>query len=129
MCKIYCISRLLGELDLTNSKSKIYSKATHSIEKIIQANISYCKTFDMNIKELDKSLPITYWLPKIHKTPVSARFAVASYYCSTSPLSDTISKIFKMIFDTVKGFHKKVSFIEAVRNSGLYKILFQLPPC
>ena len=126
---MYYTSKLLAELNLSNSKSKTYSKATHSTEEIIQPNIRSCKKFDLNIKELDKSLPIMYWLPKIHKTLVGVRLIVASYYCSTSPLSDTISKIFKMIFDTVKGFHKKVSFIEAVRNSGLYKILFQLPPC
>ena len=47
-----------------------------------------------------------YWLPKIHKTPVGARFIVASYYCSTNPLSDTISKNFKIIFNTVESFHK-----------------------
>ena len=51
-----------------------------------------------------------YWLPKIHKTPVGARFIVASYYCSTNPLSDTISKNFKMIFNTVESFHKKGFF-------------------
>ena len=64
----------------------------------------------MNITELDKSLPIMYWLPKILKTPVGARFIVASYYCSTNPLSNTISKIFKMIFNTVEIFHKKGFF-------------------
>ena len=51
-----------------------------------------------------------YWLPKIHKTPVGARFIVASYYCSTNPLSDTISKNFKMIFNTLESAHKKVLF-------------------
>ena len=51
-----------------------------------------------------------YWLPKILKTPVGARFIVASYYCSTNPLSDTISKNFKMIFNTVESFHKKGFF-------------------
>ena len=51
-----------------------------------------------------------YWLPKIHKTPVGARFIVASYYCSNNPLSDTISKNFKMIFNTVESFHKKGFF-------------------
>ena len=53
----------------------------------------------MNITELDKSLPIMYWLPKIHKTLVGVRFIVASYYCITNPLSDKISK---MIFNTVE---------------------------
>ena len=56
----------------------------------------------MNITELDKSLPIMYWLPKIHKTLVGVRFIVVSYYCITNPLSDKISK---MIFNTVESFH------------------------
>ena len=60
-----------------------------------------------------------YWLPKIHKTFVGVRFILALYYCSTNPLSDTISK---MIFNTVKSFHK-ILFIQAVRNSGLCKTL------
>ena len=64
ICKIHYISKLLVEVGLSNSKSKTYSKATHSIEEIIQGNISYCKRFDLNITELDKSLPIMYWLPK-----------------------------------------------------------------
>ena len=82
--------------------------------------------FGLNITELGKSLGIMYWLPKIHKTLVGVRFIVASYYCSTNPLSDAISQ---MIFDTVKSFHKKVYFIQAVRNFGLCKLLLQLPPC
>ena len=45
ICKIYYISKLLEELDLSFSKSKTYSKATHFIEEIIQANICYCKKF------------------------------------------------------------------------------------
>ena len=105
--KLYCISKLLAELGLSNSKSKTNSKATHCIEEIIPANISYCWRFDLNITELDESLPIIYWLPKIHKTPVGVRFIVASYYCSTNPLSDKISK---MIFNTVKIAHKSLFY-------------------
>ena len=91
-------------------------KATHSIEEIIQGNISYCKRFDLNITELDKSLPIMYWLPKMHKTPVGARFIVASYYCSTNPLSDTIPKIFIMVFNTVESFHNKSFFYSGCKK-------------
>ena len=43
-----------------NQKSKTYSKATHSKDEIIQANINYCKKVDLNIAELDKMLPIMY---------------------------------------------------------------------
>ena len=86
------------------------------------------RTFDLNITGLDKLLPIMYCLPKMHKTPIGARFIVASDYCSMKPISDTTSKIFKMILNTVESFFfiPKVSFIQAVRNSGLCKILFQL---
>ena len=86
------------------------------------------RTFDLNITGLDKLLPIMYCLPKMHKTPIGARFIVASNYCSMKPISDTTSKIFKMILNTVESFFfiPKVSFIQAVRNSGLCKILFQL---
>ena len=87
--------------------SKTNSKATHSIKEIIPANLSYCQNFDLNITELDGSLPIMYWLTKMHQTPVYARFIVASYYCSTNTLSDTIPKNFKMTFNTVESFHKK----------------------
>ena len=39
----------------------------------------------MNVTELDESLPIMYWLPKIHETPVGVRFILASYYCNNNP--------------------------------------------
>ena len=80
--------------------------------------------FDLNIAELDKTLQIKYWLPKMHKTPIGARFVLASKKSSTKPLSDTTSKIFKMIFNTVESVHKKSLFLEDVKNSGLCKILF-----
>ena len=34
--------------------------------------------FDRNIAELDKTLPIIYWLLKMHKTLIGARCIVAS---------------------------------------------------
>ena len=114
--KIYHISKLLVEVGLSNTKSKTYSKATHSIEEIIQGNISYCKRFDLNITELDKSLPITHWLPKMHNTPVGATFIVAPYYCSTNPLSDVISKVFIMAFNTVESFHNKSFFYSGCKK-------------
>ena len=120
------MSKFLAEINLSNSKSKAYLKSTLSIEEKIQPNIRSCKKFELNIAELDKSLAIMYCFPKTHDTLVGARFIVAPYYCSTNPLSDTI---FKMIFNSVKSFHKKFYFIRAVRNSGLCKILFQLQPC
>ena len=66
--KIYYISILLAQFDFSNSESKTYFKAAHSIKEMIQANLSYYKKFEMNITDLDKLSPIMYRLPKIHKT-------------------------------------------------------------
>ena len=83
----------------------------NSIEETIQANINYCKKFDLNIKETDKSLLIMYWLLKMHEKPTGWwQFVVASKSYSTKPLSNRISKIFKMIFNAVKSFHNKSFF-------------------
>ena len=50
-----------------------------------------------------------YCLTKIHKKSIDTRFTAASKNCSTKPLSDTISTILKMIFNTVESFHN-ISF-------------------
>ena len=57
-----------------------------------------------------------YSLPKIHKTLVGARLIVASYYCSTNPFSDTISQIFKLIFNNVEIFHRKSLFFSGCKK-------------
>ena len=80
------------------------------MEKKIQSNVRNSKNFDLNITELGKLLPM-YWLPKIHKTLVGARFMVATYYCSTNPLSDTISKTFNTIFKIVESLVNVLSFL------------------
>ena len=68
------------------------------------------RTSELSITGLAKLLPILHWLPKMHKTPIGARFIVASNYCSTKPLSDTTSKLFKMILNTVESFHTQSFF-------------------
>ena len=114
ICKRYCTSTLLAEVGLSNSKCKKYSKAPHSTKEIIQGNINYCKKFDLNITELVmyllRTLLIMYWLPKIHKTSTGARFIVTSKICNTKPLPDTMSKILKIISNTVESLHNKSFF-------------------
>ena len=38
-----------------------------------------------------------YWFLKIHKNPVGFRFIIASKNCRTKPVTQVVSKIFKMI--------------------------------
>ena len=41
-----------------------------SKKKLIETNIKYCKKSDLKITKQEKTLPIIYWLPKMHKTPI-----------------------------------------------------------
>ena len=120
ICKKCHISKFLAEVGFSNSKA--YLKTTHSIEEITHANINYYKKFELNITELDKLVPIMYWLPNLPKTHIGARLIVASKSCSTEPLSDAIYWIFKMILNTIESFHKKAYLIQAARNSDCSKL-------
>ena len=90
-----------------------------SNKELIETNIKYGKKFDLNITEQDKTFPIMYWLPKMHKAPISARFLVVSKKCSTKPLSDVISKVFTVTFTHVESFHRKVYFTHALKSFRL----------
>ena len=57
-----------------------------------------------------------YWLLKMHKIPISARFLVASKSLSKKPLPDTISKIFRMFFNTIESFHDKNLFYSGCKK-------------
>ena len=39
------------------------------------------------ITEKEKTLPIMYWIPKMHKNPTGARFIIASKKYSTKQIS------------------------------------------
>ena len=96
------MSKILAEVSPNENKNSTstYSQTLKSKEEIIKTNIKYCKNVDLKITEQDKILHIMYWLPKMHKTK----------NCSTKPLSDVISKVFKMIFNHVESFHGKCLF-------------------
>ena len=51
-------------------------------------------------------------------TKIGTRFIAASKNCSAKLLSDVISKVFNMIFNRLKDFHKRVYFGHALKISG-----------
>ena len=77
---------------------------------IINNNIEICKRYGLTLEERQKTLPIMYWMPKMHYTPSRARFIMSSAKCSTKPLSRIVSNAFKLIFNQIKNFHDKSKF-------------------
>ena len=124
ICKKYYIIRLLSEVGVPNGDNPTYQQINQDSQHIISDNISLCEKYGLETTEADKCLPIMYWIPKMHKTPVDARFIIASAKCSTKPLSKAVTKVFKLIFTQTKNFHAKSKFYSkynkfwVVENSG-----------
>ena len=111
ICKSFYISRLKAELAQSDSNNNsTYKLSLKNPEELIEQNINLCKKFDLTVTEKEKSLPIMYWIPKMHKSPVGARYIVASKTCSTKPITNVVSRVFKMIFTHVQSFHNKSKF-------------------
>ena len=55
----------------------------------------------------DKSLPIMYWTPKMHKEAIGARFIVVSKNCSKKLISKVVSKACQLVFHQTQSFYDK----------------------
>ena len=57
-----------------------YTHADRESIDIISENCEYTSRLSYDVSENDKILPIMYWIPKMHKSPMCHRFIIASKY-------------------------------------------------
>ena len=97
---------LLEHWDWTNNSSTdTYSNACGlSANDIIDTNIKDLKIISGidNIPIENHRLPNMYWMPKMHKNPIKARFIIASPKSSIKPLARTITSIFRLFFRQIQ---------------------------
>ena len=110
ICKKYYVSKLLEEVGIPFGDKPTYKLQNVKKESIIQTNTLFCEKYKLAVSEDQKTLPIMYWIPIMHKNPVGTRFIVASSKYSTKPLSKAVSKAFKLIFNQMQNFHDKSKF-------------------
>ena len=80
--------------------------------KILQSkNAEYTKRFGFKITEKEKTLPIIYWIPKMHKNPTGARFIIASKICSAKQTPKSVSNVFELIYSQIENFQKNAKFL------------------
>ena len=82
ICKCFYASVIAKELGLGNNNStKTYNSINNlPTDTIINNNINDLKSkFGIdNVTTENHHLPNMYWLPKMHKNPIKARFIIAS---------------------------------------------------
>lgn len=113
VCKVFYISQSLKELGIFRDANKIiseertYIKINVSRESVINRHVKYVRSKMKNV-EIPKELPYLYWIPKMHKKPISKqRYIAASGFCTTKPISKMLTKILKRLDLQIRWISKK----------------------
>ena len=113
ICKHFYVLTIIKELNLDCHLSKQDDDNTYTFinnktkDKIIKEHKLYLSKHKINLTNNMQDLPVMYWIPKMHKNPVSFRFIIASPVCSIKPLSKDITSMFKLFYEKVKRFPTK----------------------
>lgn len=64
------------------------------------------------VTEKENTLPIMYWIPKIHKNPTGICFIIAFKICSTNNhISASLSNVFKFIYSQIENVYKNANLL------------------
>ena len=112
--KKYYIDVLKKELGINNNLgikgNDVYLPVHQHKDDILNFHENYMLQ-NCNIKTSDKdhSLPLIFWIPKLHKNPYKSRFIAGATNCSTKQLSVEVTLC---LITIRKHFHKYCSAIQ-----------------
>ena len=115
VCKKFYIIQSMKELGIfgnsvADENSCTYIEVDGPIQRIIKRHVKYTKT-KLKCDSIPDKLPYLYWIPKIHKKPVTKqRYIAASGFCMTKPISQMLTKVLKRIDNTIKFYSKSFFF-------------------
>ena len=110
ICKRFYVKVILEEIGILDVGNRTYTPSERGRDEIISENCEYTSKLGYSVSDEDKILPVMYWIPKMHKTPIGHRFIVASKLCCTKKVSKAVSSAFKLVFGQVESFHRKAKF-------------------
>ena len=125
VCKRYYVEVILKEIGIMGEGNSTYCKIEKSAQDIVEENVKESEVFGFNISEKEKCLPSMYWIPKMHKTPISHRFIIASKLCSTKQMSQAVSNVFKLLFNQTQRYHHNAKYF---KNYNVFWVLQNAEP-
>ena len=113
----FVITRELG-LNNDSSTDTYINSAGLSANDIFDKNIRDLKIkFGIhNISTENNRLPNMYWMPKIHKNPIKAKFIIAFPKFSIIPSSETITSVCPLCFGQTQTYNGKCKFFTDVNT-------------
>ena len=118
ICKKYYVTVILKEIGILDAANETYEKINKNQEEIIQDNLEYSTRLKLSNGSKYKSLPIMYWIPRLHKNPVGSRFMIACKNYSSKTFSKAVSNVLKLIYSQIENFHRKSKFLSNTTNSS-----------
>ena len=118
ICKRYYIEVLTKELGLQGSQSNTYEHLQNSNQNEIIADHQkhLQEQFGITVPEEMRTLPDIYWLPKLHKTPIKARYIIASQQCTVKKLSKEVTSIFKLAYNQIDRYNQKANVFSGIKT-------------
>ena len=117
ICKWYYMKVIYKELGkLEEEGVDTYIPVEETEYNMIDIHSDYMKRINITIQEDHKSLPFIYWIPKFHKSPVKARFIIASSRSTTKKLANNISICLKHLILVRKSYCKKIQDLTGIKR-------------
>ena len=117
ICKWYYMKMIYKELGkLEEEGVDTYVPIQEHEVNVIERHSNCMKKIKINIQEDQKSLPFIYWIPKFHKSPVKARFIIASSRSTTKILAHNISISLKRLISVRKNYCKKIYDLTGIKR-------------
>jgi hypothetical protein len=101
ICRKYYTQQLVRELEKKDGAYELVTQ-DQTEQTILTSHATFLKPYGMQAPLKCNTLPYLYWLPKLHKTPVSSRYIAGSSKCSTTRLSKNLSLILTHVMSELR---------------------------
>ena len=117
ICKWYYMKVIYKELGkLEEEGVDTYIPVAEIENDLIDMHSNFMKRINITLQEDHKSLPFIYWIPKFHKSPVKARFIIASSRSTTKKLANNISICLKRLISVRKNYCHTIQDLTGIKR-------------
>ena len=67
VCKFFYIRCILDKVGVSSLTSNTYEIYKRNVQNSIESNMQICKKLRLKVEDEYETLPIMYWMPKMHK--------------------------------------------------------------
>ena len=133
-CKRFYVSKIREEL--TRPGQQTYTISNMDTVTVNNRIVQFSTSKNIKVSDAMKEIPLIYWIPKMHKSPVGSRFIAGSRICALKPISKAFSKALKLVLNHLKLYYNTVyertnlnhfwiidnslHFMDKIKDNGLH---------